>query len=281
MNPGQRGDHIQASAQVRLGGTAPQPLAPRRCCADRYSPVMAVETLGNKTATAKAIKSAERHGVVDKPKRSTGGVGKPDVRIFVSYSHHDAGARAKLNTHLAPWRRDGVTIWYDENIEPGATLGTEIARELRRAHIFVALFSPSYLDSNYCWDIEYNRAMARRARKLMHLVAVVVKPCGWKQTRAANFKLLPKDGIPPEGWSSSDAAYLNAAQGIGEVIKAVRRELTANSPSPARAASKPAQKTRRPSPSKATAAKPTKARANSSTTPDSSRPRSRKPSARG
>lgn len=224
-----------------------------------------------------AANSAKRRSVVDKPKRAAGGAGKPDVRIFVSYSHHDAGAQAKLNTHLAPWRRDGVTIWYDQNIEPGAALSTEIGRELRRAHIFVALFSPAYLDSHYCWDIEYKRAMARRARKLMRVVAVVVKPCGWKQTRAAGFKLLPKDGVPPEGWSSSDAAYLNAAQGIGEIIKAVRRELTAKPAAPARAAPKPRQKPKpQPSLPKATTAGPRKASASSSTTPGKLRPQSRK-----
>lgn len=190
----------------------------------------------------KATKPVKRGAIADKRASSAGGTGKPEVRIFVSYSHHDAAAQEKLNRHLAPWRRDGVTVWYDENIEPGAALSTEIGRELRRAHIFVALFSPSYLDSHYCWDIEYKRAMSRRARKLMRVVAVVVKPCGWKQTRATDFKLLPKDGVPPESWSSSDAAYLNAAQGIGEVIKAVRRELTAKPATPARGASKPGPK---------------------------------------
>ncbi len=173
---------------------------------------------------------------------------KPDVRIFLSYSHHDAAALVKLNTHLAPWRRDGVTVWYDENVDPGAKLSTEIGRQLRNGHIFVALFSPAYIDSHYCWDIEYKRAMSRRARKLVRVVAVVVKPCNWKQTRAADFKLLPRDGIPPEGWSSSDAAYVNVAQGIGEVIKAVRLELIAKAAMPARALSKPTgERKRKPS----------------------------------
>ena len=224
--------------------------------------------------TGPAAAAAKRRSVVDKPKRSVEDAGKPDVRIFLSYSHHDAGAQAKLNTHLAPWRRDGVTIWYDENIEPGDALSTEIGRELRRAHIFVALFSPAYIDSHYCWDIEYKRAMTRRARKLMRVVAVVVKPCGWKQTRAAGFKLLPRDGIPPQGWSSSDAAYLNAAQGIGEVIKAVRRELTAKPVVPTRTASKLAQKPKpRSFPPKITTVGKTKADANSPTT--QSKPRQR------
>jgi hypothetical protein len=33
----------------------------------------------------------------------------------------------------------------------------------------------------------------RRARKQVRVIGVVVKPCGWKQTRAAGFKLLPAD----------------------------------------------------------------------------------------
>jgi len=118
-----------------------------------------------------AGKSVKRRSTTNKPKRSAAFTSKPDVRIFMSYSHQDATAQAKLNTHLALWRRDGVTVWYDENIEPGAGLSTEIARELRRAHIFVALFSPACIDSHYCWDIEYKRAMSRRARKLMRVVA--------------------------------------------------------------------------------------------------------------
>lgn len=194
------------------------------------------DTPSNKKRKAKPT---EHRSVARKPKVEKKPVGKPEVRVFVSYSHHDAAAQQKLHTHLAPWRRDGVTVWYDENIEPGAALGTEIAREIRRAHIFVALFSPAYLDSNYCWNIEYRRAMGRRAKKLLRVVAVVVKPCGWKQTPAAGFKLLPRDGVPPERWSSHDAAYVDAARGIGEVIATVRRELAAAAKQPAARAKAP------------------------------------------
>lgn len=248
----------------------------RRCRVDWYSPVMAA-TPRSTASPATTSKSVKRRNVAERPKRADALTGKPDVRIFMSYSHHDAGAQAKLNRHLAPWRRDGVTVWYDENIEPGAALSTEIGRELRRAHIFVALFSPAYIDSHYCWDIEYKRAMSRRARKLMRVVAVVVKPCGWKQTRAAGFKLLPKDGIPPEGWSSSDAAYVNVAQGIGEVIKAVRRELTAKPAAAARAASKLTHKPKlKPTPPKATTGGPGQASAGALTGSGKQRPRNRK-----
>jgi hypothetical protein len=86
--------------------------------------------------------------------------------------------------------------------------------------------------------------MSRRARKQVRVVAVIVRPCSWKQTSAVNFKLLPKDGVAPERWSSTDAAYVNVAEGIGEVIDGVRRELTTAQRGLRRAASVSGQKSK-------------------------------------
>lgn len=175
---------------------------------------------------------------------------KPEVGIFVSYSHRDADARARLETHLAPLKRDGVTTWFDGDLNAGDKLDTEIARALRKAHVFVGLLSPDYLASNYCWKIEYKRAMNRRANGTMQVVAVVVRPCDWKSTSAAGFKLLPEDGKEVTRWRSADDAYLNVAQGIRRVVAAVRKDLATKAiPSTVgkqaaepKAASKPAPK---------------------------------------
>lgn len=232
-----------------------------------------------KRPVAQSSGRTKRRNSVAAPKSTGNETGKPEVRVFVSYSHQDERAEEKLYTHLAPWRNDGVSVWHDKRIETGGELDTAIARELRRAHIFVALLSPAYLDSNYCWNIEYKRAMSRRARALMRVVAVVVKPCSWKRTSAARFKLLPKDGVPPERWSSSDAAFVNVAEGIGEVIKLVRRELAAQPVVRSRAAPKakikPKPKPKPKSPA-ATPARPSKARATSASKPPKLRASSRK-----
>lgn len=116
--------------------------------------------------------------------------------------------------------------------------------------------------------------MDRRARKLVRVVGVVVKPCGWKQTRAAGFKLLPEDGREPERWSSSDAAYVNIAEGIGEVIKIVRRELAAATLKRPRSISKPKPKLKLP---KAKPPGSSKARAAQPAKPTKPRVRARKP----
>lgn len=179
--------------------------------------------------------------------------GKPEVRIFVSYSHVDAAARAKLETHLAPLLRDGVSTWFDGRMDPGDALDAGISRALRQAHILVALLSPEYISSRYC-QLEYNRAMTRRAKGLMRVVGVVVRPCGWKETTAAGFKLLPEDGRSVPEWRSADAAFLDVAQGLGKLVRTVRAEMAKGSAKGAAAPAKPtapSPKTRPPAKPKA------------------------------
>lgn len=197
-------------------------------------------------------------------KGSSAQPGKPEVRLFISYSHKDEAARDKLDTHLAQVKRDDVSTWFDGDLDAGEALDPNLARQLRRAHVFVALLSPDYLASKYCWETEYKRAMARRGRGTMRVVAVLVRPCDWRNTRAARFKLLPKDGRPASEWRPTDKAYLDAANGIREVVKAVRSDLMAGPPEPLRAGkrAKPVaaplkpQKPRSPSAKRAPAKRP-------------------------
>lgn len=196
-----------------------------------------------------------------KPSNPVAKTEKPEVRIFVSYSHRDGDARARLETHLAPLKRERVETWFDGGLDAGEKLDTGIARALRGAHVFVALLSPDYLASNYCWNIEYRRAMNRRARGTMRVVAVVLRPCDWKSTQAAGFKLLPEDGREVTRWRSADDAFLNVAQGIRRVVATVRKEMAAPPPKrPAR--SKPAARAKPP----AATARPKKVRTHAGAT---------------
>ncbi|WP_437871811.1 TIR domain-containing protein [Methylorubrum extorquens] len=196
---------------------------------------------------------------------------KPEVRIFVSYSHRDADARARLETHLAPLKREGVTTWFDGDMNAGDKLDTGIARALRNAHIFVGLLSPDYLASNYCWKIEYKRAMGRRANGTMRVVAVVLRPCDWKSTTAAGFKLLPEDGKEVTRWRSADDAFLNVAQGIRRVVADVRKGMAtaATKPAPRKPASPKAAP--KPAATQPSAAKPKTSRTGMRTTGSTAR----------
>lgn len=192
-------------------------------------------------------------------RKATGpSVGKPEIRIFVSYSHVDEAARVKLETHLAALKWDNVSTWFDGDLDAGDALDRDIARELRRAHIFVALLSPNYLASDYCWKKEFKRAMTRRSQGLVRVVAAVVRPCDWKATRAARFKLLPTDGRPVTQWRPADKAYLNIAEGIRGVVTTIRKEMAGKPEKNALAATsvKAGTKSAKKTPAKARNVKP-------------------------
>ena len=151
---------------------------------------------------------------------------KPEVRIFVSYSHADEAVRAKLDVHLANLKRNAVSTWFDGDMIAGDAISRDIGRALRNAHVFVALVSSDYLHSRYC-QLEYRRAMNRQARGLMRVVAVIVRPCDWKAAPIAAFKLLPHDGRSVAEHGSADRALVGVVQALREVVKLTRAELVA------------------------------------------------------
>ena len=62
----------------------------------------------------------------------------------------------------------------------------------------------------------------------MRVIALVLRPCDWKPSRAGRFKLLPQDARPVTNWRSADEAFLNVTEGIRAVVQTLRKELQAN-----------------------------------------------------
>lgn len=208
--------------------------------------------------------------IPSKPLASKVKAKKATVRIFVSYSHANAVQQAKLQIHLAQVKRDEVETWFDDHMAAGDKLSTEISRKLREADIFVALMSPEYLASRWC-QLEYNRAMGRRAKGSMRVVVVVVRPCAWKDTGASDLKALPRDGRTVIDWRSMDHAFADVAEGIKGAVREVRASM------PAKAKATPAKPVRpastgKPGKPTATAKVASTVRAKAKTGPKEKRP---------
>lgn len=165
--------------------------------------------------------------------RSREDTGEPFV--FVSYSHMDETFRKRFSTHMAPMRREGVQIWFDGDISPGAELDPEIAWALRRADVFVALASPNYLASSYCFEREYGFALRKAARKRLRVAVALLRQCQWRHTRMARYKLLPHDAKPVDQWPRRGDAWEDVVAGVRILVKEVRAEQAA---APARARAK-------------------------------------------
>lgn len=142
------------------------------------------------------------------------------MKAFISYSHSNERALKRLHTHLAVLRRDHhINEWYDREILAGEDVDQEISEQLETCELFLALVSPDYLASGYCYDIEMTRALERHHAGEVRVVPIIIELCEWKKTPLRRLMALPRDGKPVSKWENEDEAYLN-------VVTELRRILT-------------------------------------------------------
>jgi hypothetical protein len=148
----------------------------------------------------------------------------PSPLVFISYCHKDEKFRERLVVHLAPLVREGVKTWVDSDLLGGDELDPTISRALRQADIFIALASPDYLHSSYCFDREYQFALRKARRKKLHVLVAIARHCQWKRTRMGRYLALPKDGRAIEDFPRRSHAYEQIVEGVRGILKRVRLE---------------------------------------------------------
>ena len=75
-------------------------------------------------------------------------------KLFISYSHKDDSHREELEERLAMLKRNNiVSVWHDRKILAGEEWKDKIDENLESADIILFLISPSFLASNYCFDV--------------------------------------------------------------------------------------------------------------------------------
>jgi hypothetical protein len=150
------------------------------------------------------------------------------VKIFLCYAHEDEALLKKLKTHLRPLQRAGlIDVWYDRNISAGTDWEQQIKDQLNTAQIILLLVSPDFMDSDYSYDIEMQRALERDKRKEARVIPIILRPVDWRDV-LGKLQALPTDGTPviDRRWHTSDEALYSVAQGIRKVVE----ELTRPSP---------------------------------------------------
>lgn len=139
------------------------------------------------------------------------------MRAFISYAHADDAMLKKLDAHLAMLRRDGtISDWYDREIAAGGDIDSTVSKELARANLFLALVSPDFLNSQYCYENEMATAISRHEAGEIKVVPIILEPCDWRASPLAKFKALPRDGKPISEWTNQNTAFL-------DVVRELRR----------------------------------------------------------
>ncbi|MEM9091136.1 MAG: GUN4 domain-containing protein [Cyanobacteria bacterium P01_F01_bin.53] len=140
------------------------------------------------------------------------------VSVFFSYSHKDEKLRNELAKHLRTLKRSGIiSDWHDRKILPGDEWDHQIKEHLNAAQIILLLISSDFIDSDYCHDVEIDRAMERHQAGEARVIPVILRPCLWEITPLGKLQALPKNGTPVTDlgvWRNLDNAFLNIAQGV-------------------------------------------------------------------
>jgi len=144
------------------------------------------------------------------------------VPLFLSYAHEDESFLRKLKVHLSLLKRQGfISTWHDRQIVPGANWAEAIDEHLEQASIIVLLVSPDFLASDYCYQVEMLRALARHQTGQARLLPVLIRPCDWEEAPFAHLQILPTGAKPIATWENRDQAFLNVVAGIREAIQAL------------------------------------------------------------
>ena len=149
------------------------------------------------------------------------------LSLFISYSHRDEALKQELEDHLALLKRQNkIRPWQDRQIEAGTDWNEQIRDALDAADIILLLVSPRFMNSEFCYGKEMQRAMQRHHNGYARVIPIILTPTDWKGAPFDRLQVLPKDGKPVVDWPSHDAAFV-------DVVKGIRRAVETLSPAPA------------------------------------------------
>ncbi|KFC19048.1 toll/interleukin-1 receptor domain-containing protein [Epilithonimonas lactis] len=144
------------------------------------------------------------------------------MKAFISYSHKDSNYLERLKVHLAQMKRDEViTEWTDEEIHAGGSLSNIISDALNSSELFLALLSPDYIASNYCYNKEFETAQRMQEDGKIIIVPIIVEPCDWQRTPFGNLKAIPKDGKPISEYTNQNVAFLNVVDELRRLTQKI------------------------------------------------------------
>lgn len=146
-------------------------------------------------------------------------VDKPEITVFISYSHKDERFKDSLEEHLAVLRRaKKISHWSDRKIVPGTSWAAEIDRNIETADIILLLVSPSFIASGYCYEKELALALKRHEAESAVVIPIFVRPMDLTDEPLMGLQGLPKDALSIVEWSNEDLGWRDVARGLRVVV---------------------------------------------------------------
>jgi tetratricopeptide (TPR) repeat protein len=144
---------------------------------------------------------------------------KKPLKLFYCYAREDKALRDELDIHLSSLKRQSlVTSWYDGAIGPGTEWEKEIDTHLRNANIILLLVTPSFMASDYCYDIEMKRALERHQAGTARVIPIMLRRTFWNDAPFNFLQILPPNAKPINQWPDRDEAFWDIIMGIYQAI---------------------------------------------------------------
>jgi hypothetical protein len=103
---------------------------------------------------------------------------RPQPKVFISYSHADREALARLRVHLRPLEQSAkIVCWDDEQIRPGDLWRDEIEAALLEASVAVLLVSPDFLASDFIVRNELPPLLKKAQAEGCRILPIVLRSC--------------------------------------------------------------------------------------------------------
>jgi tetratricopeptide (TPR) repeat protein len=106
-------------------------------------------------------------------------------KVFISYSHKDAWALQRLQTHLKPLERESVLEpWDDTRIRTGQRWREEIKKALASAKVAILLISADFLASDFIDKEELPPLLAAEEKEGLVVMPVILGYCRFDRTHS-------------------------------------------------------------------------------------------------
>ena len=145
---------------------------------------------------------------------------KQEIKLFYCYAREDKTLRDDLEKHLSGLKRlYSLRNWHDRVILPGEEWEQTIDSHLNTAHLILLLVSPDFMNSDYCYSKEMQRALERHEEGTCRVLPIILRPTYLESAPFSKLQMLPTDAKPITRWSDRDEAFHDVVKEISLVLK--------------------------------------------------------------
>lgn len=143
---------------------------------------------------------------------------------FISYSRQDKKWLDQLHTMLTPAVRNGLKIWSDQQIPPGALWREEINKALAEAKVAILLVSAEFLASDFIATVELPSLLEAAANDGLTVLWIPIDFNMVDQTSIVHFQAAHDPKQPLNALSEADRS--RALRDIARaIVAAMDREV--------------------------------------------------------